>query len=82
MMRFDDLIGKEVLLGVRDSELGTYRVVLRGVETGGVWFEGEELDKLARQHVPKVKEGQPRQRPVFFFPYQQIVFLMALSVAL
>lgn len=78
-MTLDDLVGKKVWVMMRDSEVGLYRIVLRGIETGGLWFEGKELDKLAQGFVPKTKEGQPPQRAIFFFPFAQIEFLMASS---
>ena len=81
-MTLDDLIGKKVWVMMRDSEQGLYNIVLRGVETGGLWFEGKELDKLAHGFVLPAKEGQPPQRAVFFFPFSQIEFVITSSTKL
>lgn len=79
MLRLDDLIGKTVLLALQNSERGSYEVVLHGVEAGGLWIEGGEIGELIAFLAPKPRKGQPRQKPVVFFPYAQIAFLQALS---
>jgi hypothetical protein len=79
-MTLDDLIGKRILVMMRDSEVGLYTTtVLRGVETGGLWLEGKELDTLAQGLVAKAPKGQPPQRAIFFFPFAQIQFVLTSS---
>lgn len=87
MVRLDDLIGNEVVLSLKeklrskDAE-ATYHVILHGVETGGLWIECRDLDEIAAALVPNKRAGLPSQRPVFFVPYSQIVFLVSLSTRL
>ena len=62
------------------KDTGTsYDVTLHGVETGGLWIECRELDEIAAFLVPKKKAGIPLQKPVFFLPYSQILFLISSS---
>jgi len=82
MLRLDDLIGKKLLVTLLDSNEPSYTVTLHGVESGGLWLEGSQLEKLADFLVPKPKVGQPQKKPVFFVPYARIEFLIALSTNL
>jgi hypothetical protein len=81
MLRLKDLIGKTVIVTLRDSEKdGGYDAVLHGVETGGLWLEIEEFENL---HTPKqLPNSRPPEKPVTFVPYAQILFLIASSTVL
>jgi hypothetical protein len=81
MLRLDDLVGKTVIVEIRDSEKqGGYDAVLHGVEAGGLWLEIEEFKN------PYERKGsttsRPREKSVTFIPYAQIIFLIASSTDL
>lgn len=83
MLNLNELIGKPVGLALRDSEKeGSYDVVLHGVEAGGLWIEGGEIDEMFAFLRTKPRKGQPPQKPVVFVPYAQIMFLIANSIVL
>ncbi len=82
MLKLNDLIGTPVGVALRDSEKGWYEVVLHGVETGGLWIEGGDIDKLLAFLRTKPRKGQPPTKPVVFVPYSQIMFLIADSTVL
>ena len=80
MVRLDDSLGKSFLLA--HSSGGRYQVVLHGVEVGGIWVESDELQDLFPSFVSEVREGEPKQKPVFFVPYAHILLLVAASTVL
>lgn len=84
MLRLEDLIGKNVALALANSEKGIYRVTLHGVENGGIWIESKEMEKRINslRRRPKNQPLKPKQKPIFFVPYAQIVFLVASSIEL
>jgi hypothetical protein len=82
MVRFEDLIGKKISLALVNSEVAAYTVTLHGVEHGGIWVESKELDKLIGHQKSKSTGPRPATRPVVFYPYSQIFFLIAHSTEL
>jgi hypothetical protein len=84
VVRLDDLIGKQIILAMRDSEKGVYKAVLHGTENGGIWIESPEMTKRVGKiwKHPRRSLPQPTRKPVFFIPYSQLAFLIAPSVEL
>lgn len=82
MVRFDDLIGKKVILALVNSEKASYDVVLHGVEHGGIWIESLELEKLFGHKRGVITDLKPSRKPVFFYPYSQISLLISYSMEL
>ena len=84
MIRLEDLIGKKVYVSLRESLEPIYDVTLHGLETGGLWVESTQMQSILEglQKNRKPRKLQPRQNPVFFIPYAQIVFLIAYSTEL
>ena len=56
MVRLDGLVGKRVLLSLINSTADGYNVILHGVEYGGIWVQGKELEKLIGYRKPKARE--------------------------
>ena len=84
MVRLEDLIGKKLTLALKDSEKPIYTVRLHGVEVGGIWVESREMESRLRPVREDTKRNRSKlvQKPVFFIPYGQIVFLIACSTEL
>lgn len=84
MQSLHELIGKQVTLGIVNSQRAYYEVTLHNVEQGGIWVESAELDELVGPlRSENVSDGpMPLERPVFFIPYASVHFLVASSVAL
>ena len=82
MVRFDDLLGREVWLALVNSKVAAYRVTLHGIEYGGVWVESKELEKHLGHRKATARGPKPSTKPVFFYPYAQIAFLIAYSTEL
>ena len=84
MRRLDDLIGKRVTVALAESEAAPYRLTLHGVEGGGVWLEGKELERLLGYRPKRTGKisDKPEGRPVFFIPYTKISFLLSSSIGL
>jgi hypothetical protein len=82
MVRLDDLVGRRVLLSLINSSADGYRVILHGVEYGGIWVESKRLEKLIGYRKPKATGLKPATKPVFFVPYAQIGNLVAYSTEL
>jgi hypothetical protein len=85
MLRLEDLIGKTVALTLVQSEkAGGYDALLHGVESGGLWVEIAEMERILGYipRKPKTLQSRPQQKPVFFIPYAQIAFLIAPSTEL
>jgi hypothetical protein len=75
MMRLEALINQEILLLMVNSEVhksGT--VILRGVESGGIWVESSYLSGMfSPQKIANQIESKPQ--PVFFVPFAQVRLL-------
>ena len=82
MVRLEDLIGKEVWLALAKSKVPAYRVTLHGAESGGIWVESKELEKMLGHRRPKATGLVPSTKPVFFCPYSAIDFVIAYSTVL
>jgi hypothetical protein len=82
MVRLDDLIGKKVTLALVGSEAGSYDVTLHGVESGGLWIESADLEKLLCHRKGYAVGLAPALKPVFFYPYSQIALLIAYTTEL
>jgi hypothetical protein len=82
MIRLEDLIGKKVLLALEKSTEAGYDVILHGVEYGGIWVESKELEKRIGHRKAAAIRAKPSTKPVFFYPYAQISFLIAYSTDL
>lgn len=83
MVRLVDLIGKRVCISIHGSERPTYGVTLHGVESGGIWIESKELAQILGPVKASSRERiEPKQKPVFFIPYSQLVFLISASTDL
>jgi hypothetical protein len=81
MLRLDDLIGKTVIVELRDSKKeGGYDAVLHGIEHGGLWLEIEEFKNPYNE--PAKASHRPHEKEIIFVPYSQIVFLIASSTDL
>ena len=70
------------MLSLINSTADGYNVVLHGVEYGGIWVEGKELEKLIGYRKPKATGLKPVMKPVFFVPYTQIGNLVTYSTEL
>jgi hypothetical protein len=79
MPRFDDLIGKKLIVAIVHSETGSYTVTLLGHEPGGLWVESPDFHELTggREFLLPRRKGDPPQKNVFFLPFAQILFLVA-----
>ncbi len=83
MLRLEDLIGKKVIIALeRSKKASGYDITIHGVESGGLWIESEELARGSEAILPPPAKDRPTQKLVFFFPYAQIQFVMALSTDL
>jgi hypothetical protein len=72
-MKLNDYIDKSIMiqiLGYGDSPI-TAR--LRGVETGGIWIENQDI---TNQILTAAGRLQSAQTPVLFFPYSQVLFAL------
>jgi hypothetical protein len=82
MVRFDDLIGKKVILALMNSEAASYDVVLHGVEHGGIWVESPDLERLFGHQRGNATKLKLLKKPVFFYPYSQISLVISYSTEL
>jgi hypothetical protein len=84
MKKLEDFIGKKISVAILDSANGWYDVKLDGVETGGIWIHGTQLDSLLG-HIPKRSVRptlKPPTRPVIFLPFARIVTVYVETVDL
>jgi hypothetical protein len=84
-MHLDDIIGQKITVALINSSKSHYTVTVRGVEAGGIWAEGKELDALIGHRPNRLKRPDSRKpptRPVFFIPYAQIGFAVYDSIDL
>lgn len=80
MQSLDSLIGRKVLVAIKDSEEAYYELQLHAVEQGGVWLQGDTLSSLVGPIWRP--SDRPPEIPVVFVPYDQLFFLVASSVDL
>ena len=74
MTKLEDFIGKKISIAIRDSERGWFDVKLDGVEAGGIWIHGKQLDDLLG-HKPKRSTKptlKPPTRPLLFLPFWRV----------
>ena len=80
-MQLRDYIDQEIIIQILAYGDEPISVRLRGVETGGIWIENQDITNA----IPGVAGvAQSEQTPVLFFPYGQILFALGTipSVAL
>lgn len=74
-MNLTDYLGQTLLMLIPFIEENHYQQVkLMGVETGGVWIE---CQTLIDQMYSALDMAVSERTPVFFVPYQQILFATA-----
>jgi hypothetical protein len=74
-MQFSELIGQEIgvlIPKIHQSEL--QRVIVVGVEGGGIWVESQDATNAVLQ---KVNLATFPRTIVFFLPYHEMMFAMA-----
>jgi hypothetical protein len=74
-MTLSEMIGQEIIVMIPLIEDGHYQKVrLMGVEAGGVWIHSQTM---INQVYAVVGEAASERTPVFFLPYHQIQFAIA-----
>jgi hypothetical protein len=74
-MQFSELIGQEIAVlipKIHHSDL--QRVLVVGVEGGGIWIESQDATSVVLQ---KLNLAASPRTIVFFLPYHEIMFAMA-----
>lgn len=73
---FKGLIGKHVLIASNAMGDATklHNVILRGVESGGIWIESEEL---TADLLKMLKINVASKTSVFFLPYHRIALAIS-----
>ncbi|MGA2217657.1 MAG: hypothetical protein ABSG51_06205 [Terracidiphilus sp.] len=71
-MKLSDYIGSEIIVMIRVIDPALFqKVVLKGVETGGIWIESNALTTIM---LRSLKQATLPVTPQFFFPYHEITF--------
>jgi hypothetical protein len=74
-MKLSDYVGQTLMMMIPFIEPDHYQQVkLMGVESGGIWIE---CQTLIDQMYSALEMPASERTPVFFVPYQQIVFAVA-----
>jgi len=70
-IRFHDLIGQKIIIssGIFNNSGAPIFATLRGVETGGLWVENQEITDLILKTMEKT---MLEATPVMFVPFSQI----------
>jgi hypothetical protein len=60
-----------------------YPVLLRGVETSGIWIEHEALEKHLLSALKEVREfSNVVEKPIFFLPFSELFYVVGFSLPL
>ena len=71
-MQLSDYIGQEVVFLIPDIDPeALQKVIIHGVETGGVWLESQTLTNMLLQQF---KAPSSQRTLIWFYPYDKIRF--------
>jgi hypothetical protein len=70
MIELKQFVGKEIQVLIPAINDSAFRpVMLHGVESGGIWISGDEINEMVHRVL---KTKMLARTPVLFFPYAQI----------
>lgn len=73
-MQLSDYIGSEIIVVIKIIDpLLFQKVILKGVEPGGILIESETLTNTM---LRSLKQASLPVTPLFFFPYHEITFAL------
>jgi hypothetical protein len=73
-MQLSDFINKRIVVCLKGKDEQPLSVTLLGVESGGIWIDSQEITSAIDE-----REGPDplRVRPAYFFPYEQLLSVVA-----